>query len=47
MLIRNKIHRIKEKNSRLGLILFLFFLLPFSAFAQTDTIRYVNIKTGK
>lgn len=37
----------KEKNSRLGLILFLFFLLPFSAFAQTDTIRYVNIKTGK
>ena len=47
MLIRNKIHRIKEKNSRLGLILFLFFLLPFSASAQTDTIRYVNIKTGK
>lgn len=37
----------KEKNSRLGLILFLFFLLPFSASAQTDTIRYVNIKTGK
>mgnify|MGYP001727349356 CR=1 FL=1 len=43
MLIRNKIHRIKEKNSRLGLILFLFFLLPFSASAQTDTIRYVKM----
>ncbi|WP_223929668.1 right-handed parallel beta-helix repeat-containing protein [Prevotella lacticifex] len=29
------------------ILLFLFFLLPFSASAQTDTIRYVNAQTGK